>query len=277
MREKTNIHDDSIQLMDAIPPISARELVKVYAGDVRALASVSFDVNKGEIFGLLGPNGAGKSTCMKIFSGILKPTQGQAFIEGVDVVKDPLNAKARIGFLPEFPSLFENLTGREFLTMMAMLRGMEKSYVDTEIERFSKNLALEDALDRLLGTYSKGMRQKISFTATIMHRPPVLLLDEPTSGLDPRFAKYIKNIVGRMGKEGHSILLSTHITSVAEELCGRIAIIDKGAIAAIGTVEEVISHTGADTLEDAFIRVVGDASGTNGVSDAGDIDGLGDG
>ena len=203
----------------AEPPhtLYCRDLVKIY-DTVHALDGVSFDVNKGEVFGLLGPNGAGKSTCMRIFAGLIRPTYGQAFVNGIDIVQDPLGAKKMMGFLPEFPSLFENLTGREFITMMGMMRGLAKEEVDERIEGFTKALALQDQMDSLLGTYSKGMRQKISFTAAVFHKPPVLILDEPTSGLDPRFGRYIKDIIRLMRTEGHTVLMSTHITTVAEDL-----------------------------------------------------------
>jgi len=238
-------------------------LVKNYE-NVRALDGVSFDVDEGEVFGLLGPNGAGKSTCMKIFVGLVKADQGTALVENVDVSLRPLEAKKLVGFLPEYPMLFENLTGREFVTMMGMMRGMAKQDVDSRLEEFAKSLAIDEQMDALLGTYSKGMRQKISFTAAVIHDPPVLILDEPTSGLDPRFGRYIKNIIRTMGKEGHTVLLSTHITSVAEELCRRIAIIDHGSITAYGNVGDVVSSAGASNLEDAFISLVEDGNSEGG-------------
>ncbi|MDG6221229.1 MAG: ABC transporter ATP-binding protein [Candidatus Thermoplasmatota archaeon] len=238
------------------PALYSHGLVKVY-DTVKALDGVTFHVGRGEVFGLLGPNGAGKSTCMKIFTGLVKPTGGQAFVMGFDVVRNSIDAKRQMGFLPEFPALFENLTGREFVTMMGMMRGMTKNDVDCRVESFAKALALDEQMDHLLGTYSKGMRQKISFTAAVIHQPPVLILDEPTSGLDPRFGKYIKDIIRLMKKEGHTVLMSTHITNVAEELCDRIAIIDHGRIASMGTVNEVVGRVpSAKNLEEAFVTIV---------------------
>ena len=140
--------------------------------------------------------------------------------------------------------------------MMGMMRGLSKREVDSRISRFTNALDLEEQMDSLLGTYSKGMRQKISFTAAVLHDPPILILDEPTSGLDPRFGRYIKDIIREKRDQGKTILLSTHITTVAEELCGRIAIIDKGSIAVSGTIGEVLASLVVKNLEDAFIRVV---------------------
>jgi len=241
--------------------LSCRDLTKIY-DVVKALDGISFEIKRGEVFGLLGPNGAGKSTCMKIFAGLLKPSAGQAFINGIDVSRDSLGAKRMMGFLPEFPTLFDNLTGREFITMMGMMRGMTKEDVDSRIEGFTKALALEEQMDSLLGTYSKGMRQKISFTAAVFHKPPVLILDEPTSGLDPRFGRYIKDIVRQMKAAGTTVLMSTHITMVAEDLCDRIAIIDHGRIASMGTIKDVVDSIGGNDLEEAFIGIVeGPANG----------------
>ena len=241
--------------MNRAPPLACRDLTKVYDG-TRALDGVSFSVGQGEVFGLLGPNGAGKSTCMKIFGCLIKSTSGIASVGGWDVSQNPVDAKRMVGFLPEFPMLFDNLTGREFVTMMGMMRGLSKREVDSRISRFTNALDLEEQVDSLLGTYSKGMRQKISFTAAVLHDPPILILDEPTSGLDPRFGRYIKDIIREKRDQGKTILLSTHITTVAEELCGRIAIIDKGSIAVSGTIGEVLASLVVKNLEDAFIRVV---------------------
>ncbi len=251
-----------------VPALEALNLSKFY-GSTRALDGVSFSVRKGEVFGLLGPNGAGKSTCMKIFAGILKPSGGSARVMGVDVVKQPVEAKRLLGFLPEFPTLFDNLTGREFLTLVGLLRGMSRDEVDERVGGFAGVLDLEGALDRLLGTYSKGMRQKISFVAAVLSSPPVLILDEPTSGLDPRFARYIKDMIKNLAAGGTTVLLSTHITVVAEELCDRIAIINRGRIVVEGTPAEVVEKTGTETLEEAFIRCVTLPPGSSGCPEEG--------
>ncbi|UCG69144.1 MAG: ABC transporter ATP-binding protein [Thermoplasmata archaeon] len=226
----------------------------------QALKSVSFSVKKGENFGLLGHNGAGKTTCMKIFAGILLPTSGMALVDGINVVEKPILSKARIGFLPEYPALFEHISGREFLTMMGKLRHMEKEEIDRRIDGFSRILDLDEQMDFLIGTYSKGMRQKIAFTSAIIHDPDILILDEPTTGLDPRFGKMVKDMISDFAKQNKTILMSTHITNIAESLCDRIAIINNGKIAAIGTIKELKDKTNTNDLENAFINLVGGKS-----------------
>ncbi len=239
--------------------IQSVELSKSFEG-FQALKNISFTVKKGEIFGLLGPNGAGKTTCMKIFAGILLPTSGWALIDGINVVENPILSKSKIGFLPEYPALFEHISGREFLTMMGKLRNMEKEEIDKRVQYFSRILDLEEQIDFLIGTYSKGMRQKIAFTSAIIHDPEILILDEPTAGLDPRFGKMVKDMISGFAKQNKTVLMSTHIIPVAETLCDRLAIINNGKIAACGSVEDLKNQSGANDLENAFINLVGGKS-----------------
>jgi ABC-2 type transport system ATP-binding protein len=222
-----------------------------------ALKGISFSIQEGEIFGLLGPNGAGKSTCMKIICGLLAPTYGHALIDGTDVTKNPIAAKSKIGYLPEYPALFEHLSGREFLSMIGKFRDLKKDDNKYRIEKLNEVLDLEGKMDNLIGTYSKGMRQKIAFASAIIHDPPILILDEPTSGLDPRFGRYVRDIIKEFGASKKTILMSTHITEVAQDLCNKMAIINKGEIVISGTVSEVKNKTNSRTLEEAFINVVG--------------------
>ncbi len=236
--------------------IQAVNLGKRFEG-FQAIRNISFSVKKGEIFGLLGPNGAGKTTCMKIFAGILLPTTGKALITGIDVVEKPIISKSKIGFLPEYPALFEHISGREFLTMMGKLRYMEKDDLDKRVQYFSRILDLEEQIDFLIGTYSKGMRQKIAFMSAIIHDPDILILDEPTTGLDPMFGKMVKDMIRELVKHDKTVLMSTHLINVAESLCNRLAIINKGKITAIGTSEELKARANTDDLENAFINLVG--------------------
>lgn len=236
--------------------LQALNLSKMFNG-FPALNNVSFEVEEGEIFGLLGPNGAGKSTCMKIFTGLLAPSFGQAIVDGIDVMRNPIQAKTKLGYLPEHPALFEHLTGREFLAMIGKIRDIHTEEIEHRIERFIGALDMTGKIDNLIGTYSKGMRQKIAFASSVIHNPPILILDEPTSGLDPRFGRYVKDIIRDFGEQKKTILMSTHITDVAHSLCHKIAIINNGEIAIIGSVNEVIKKTDSDNLEEAFIKLVG--------------------
>jgi ABC-2 type transport system ATP-binding protein len=233
-----------------------RNLFKTFDG-FSAVSNVSFEVKAGEIFGLLGPNGAGKSTCMKIICSLLSPTSGYVFVDGVDVRANPILAKSKIGYLPEYPALFEHLSGREFLLMVGKFRNMDYDKIQKRTQRLNDVLDLEGKMEDLIGTYSKGMKQKIAFASTIIHDPPILILDEPTSGLDPRFGRYVRDIIKDFGSKNKTILMSTHITEVASDLCQKIAIINKGQIIIEGTIDEVLKKTGSESLEDAFISAVG--------------------
>jgi ABC-2 type transport system ATP-binding protein len=236
--------------------VEAKDLSKTY-GDVNALNDVSFSVKRNEVFGLLGSNGAGKTTALKIFSGLIRPSQGQAYVLGTRVVGNELKVKANIGYLPETPNLYETMTGEELLDLVATLRGMDEESKNKRIDYLAKVLEIEDAMDHQIGTYSKGMRQKIAFALAVIHRPKVLLLDEPTAGLDPRFAKFFKSWIRDFGKTGTTVLMSTHLTLIAEEICDRVAIINSGSIMDIGTVDELKKKYSVGTLEDVFVKVVG--------------------
>jgi len=233
--------------------IRAEGLAKRY-GEIVALESVDLDVRKNEIFGVLGSNGAGKSTLLKILAGLSRPTSGRGSVGGHDVVDDGLAAKRITGFLPEFPTLPEKLTGWELMQLLAQLREIPDEEATKRVSRLARRLDLAE-LDRLIGTYSKGMRQKLSLIAALFHQPQVLLMDEPTSGLDPRLSRVVKDVVGQ-ARETATVLVATHSSHLAEQICDRIAILDQGAIVAIGNVPELLSRTGAKDVEEAFIRTV---------------------
>ena len=235
--------------------IEIQELFKTF-GNVKAVDGISLKVNKGEIFGILGTNGAGKTTTMKILACLLKPTSGKAFINGINVMEKPIEVKKIIGYLPEMPSLFEKLTGREFLYMLGTLRKMDIDILNKRVDKFADILELDGSLDMEIGTYSKGMRQRISFASSILHEPPILILDEPTSGLDPRFARLVKQWIKGYVDDGNIVLMSTHVTEIAESLCHRIAIIHDGKIVGMGTPTDLYREVGTDNLEEAFVKLV---------------------
>lgn len=237
------------------PMLETRNLTKRF-GSVIALDNISFKVNEGEIFGLLGTNGAGKTTTMKILTCLLKPTSGSANVLGYDVTRQSMEVKRRIGYMPEAPSLYEKLTGREFLQMLGKLRMLPGEVLKKRMDEFTVVLELDEALDMEIGTYSKGMRQRIAFASAILHRPPVLILDEPTTGLDPRFSKRVKGWIKNYTKEGRAVLMSTHVTEIAESLCDRVAVIHKGRIVGLGSPAELEKQLGTGNLEDSFIKLV---------------------
>jgi len=236
--------------------IEVSGLVKRY-DDLVALGGVSLVVNRGEVFGLLGSNGAGKTTMIHVLTGILTPTEGTARVAGVDVVRDPLEVKRRIGYLPETPALYDRLTGMEYLQLIAGLRGMDPRSIDGRIGRFSENLDMTRHLHLRMGAYSKGMKQKISFMAAVFHRPDILFLDEPTSGLDPRYSEYMKDFIRGYSKKGGTVFLSTHYTSFAQNVCTRVAVIHRGGVVGRGTVEDMLAKSGTVDLAHAFIELTG--------------------
>ena len=235
--------------------LEVRNLVKTF-GNVRAVDGISFTAGKGEIFGMLGSNGAGKTTTMKILSCLLKPTDGIALVDNLDVTKEPLEVKRIIGYLPEMPSLFEKLTGREVMAMMGTLRGIENDALEKKVDRYTKILEFDDFLDLEIGTYSKGMRQRTAFAASVLHEPPILILDEPTSGLDPRYAKIVKGWIKDYAASGKTVLMSTHVTEIADDLCSRVAVIHKGKIVGLDTPSGLKDNLNAPTLEDVFVKLV---------------------
>jgi ABC-2 type transport system ATP-binding protein len=237
--------------------VEAQNLVKRY-GVVTAVDQVSFQVRRGEIVGFLGANGAGKTTTLRMLCGLLTPTSGRALIDGFDIHEQPLQAKARLGYLDEEPFVHPHLTGREFLDYIADLYRMPRG--PDRQQRMERLLGLFELADRngeLIGAYSHGMKQKIGLASLLIREPSVLLLDEPTNGLDPRSARLVKDLLEELAALGTTVLLSTHILEVAQALCRRVAIIDRGHIVATGTIEELRTQAGSEqaSLEDLFLKL----------------------
>ncbi len=241
------------------PLIQTTNLVKRY-GDKTAVDNVTFEVNGGEVFGFLGPNGAGKTTTIKMIVGLLQPTSGAVRVAGFDVQAQPLQAKAASGYVPDTPNLYPKLSGRELLRFVGDLYELDKSRIDRRIEELLRLFDLTEAGDDLLDSYSHGMQQKASLAAALMHDPKVLVLDEPTVGLDPKSARLIKDILRQLADRGAAVFLSTHILEIAERMCDRIGIINKGQVIAQGTMEQLRSlGQGETSLEDIFLSLTGGA------------------
>jgi len=241
------------------PFIETSHLVKRY-GDLLAVDDASFQVFGGEIFGFLGPNGAGKTTTIKMIVGLLRPTSGLVKVGGYDVVLQPLQAKAACGYVPDEPNLYPKLTGRELLRFVGDLYGLDRSQIIRRSEELLRLFGLIEAADETLDSYSHGMRQKTSLAAALVHDPKVLVLDEPTVGLDPRSARLIKDILRQMADRGAAIMLSTHILEIAQNMCDRIGIINKGKLIAVGTMDELSKlGKGESNLEDIFLSLTGGA------------------
>lgn len=241
------------------PLIETQDLVKRY-GDKLAVNNVSFNVNEGEVFGFLGPNGAGKTTTIKMIVGLLQPSSGSVKITGYDVQTQPLQAKALTGYVPDTPNLYPKLSGRELLRFVGDLYGLERGQVDQRGEELLRLFELEQVGNDPLDSYSHGMQQKAALACALIHDPKVLVLDEPTVGLDPRSARLIKDMLRQMAERGAAVFLSTHILEIAERMCDRIGIINKGELIAIGTMDELRTlGKGETSLEDIFLSLTGGA------------------
>jgi ABC-2 type transport system ATP-binding protein len=240
--------------------IETQALVKRY-GDKLAVNNVSFEVQAGEVFGFLGPNGAGKTTTIKMIVGLLQPTSGTIRVAGYNVQAQPLLAKAASGYVPDTPNLYAKLTGRELLRFVGDLYSLDRQRLAQRTEELLRVLDLNEAADQTIDSYSHGMQQKASLAAALMHDPKVLVLDEPTVGLDPKSARLIKDILRQMAERGTAVFLSTHILEIAERMCDRIGIINKGELVAIGTMNELrsLGKAGETSLEDIFLGLTGGA------------------
>jgi ABC-2 type transport system ATP-binding protein len=241
--------------------IELKNLCKTYI-DVKAVDNLSLSVANGEIFGFIGPNGAGKTTTIKMMGGILTPTAGKVEICGIDMIQMPEDAKAKIGFIPDRPFLYEKLTGMEFMQFTADLYGVA---IDSFKEKAQFNLqrfGLYDWAYELIEAYSHGMKQRLIMAAALMHDPEVIIVDEPMVGLDPRAIKMVKGLFQRLAADGVTVFMSTHTLAVAQDVCDRIGIIHKGCVIATGTVKELINqaNTQKADLEAVFIRLTEDAN-----------------
>jgi ABC-2 type transport system ATP-binding protein len=238
--------------------IRLRELTKRY-GKFTAVDGISLEVPRGELFGLLGPNGAGKTTTMRMIAGILQPTSGTVVVGGVDMLARPLEAKARIGFIPDRPFVYDKLTGGEFLRFAAALYSQDGPHVERRIDELLEIFDLTAWKDELTEAYSHGMRQKLIICGALVHRPELIVVDEPMVGLDPKSARLLKDLFRQFVDRGGTVLMSTHTLEVAEVMCDRIAIVYRGKIAAHGTMAELRSQTQSDdvSLEDLFLKLTG--------------------
>ncbi|MDA4112803.1 MAG: ABC transporter ATP-binding protein [Thaumarchaeota archaeon] len=242
--------------------IIIQNLTKTYDRLV-ALNGVSLEVRAGEVIGLLGPNGAGKSTLMKIVVGILRPTSGSVTVSGHDIIKDPEKAKKVVGYLPENPSLYTGLTVSEFLRFVGKIRAVEDAPLQERIAESLKTFSLEEKTDALIGSLSKGMKQKVALIASAIHDPQVLVMDEPLTALDPKTQIFVNNWILSQGKKGRTVLLSTHNLEIVQDYATQIAIIDRGSIIAVGDLQTLrrMADAGKDArLDEVFLKLTEESS-----------------
>ena len=241
-----------------VPAILAQGLRKLY-GEHEAVRNANFTVWPGEIVGFLGPNGAGKTTTLKMLTGLIKPTAGRSAILGHDIQAEPIAAKAQFGYVPDTPNLYGKLSGWEFLRFISRLYRVPPAQAEHRAAELLRLFDLFEAGTDMMEGYSHGMQQKIALAGALVHDPRVLFLDEPTVGLDPRSARLIKDILLQLKARGVAVFFSTHILEIAERMCDRVIIINKGEIIAAGTMAELRSGGAQGSLEDIFLSLTGGA------------------
>lgn len=234
--------------------IEVKNLTKKY-GNFTAVDNISFTVNDGEIFGFLGPNGAGKSSTIKMITNINKITSGEINIDGISLKEEPLLCKKNIGFVSDNVDVMLNLKGIEYLNFIANIYQMKEKVARERIAKLTTDFDIYESLNDVISSYSHGMRQKIAVCGVLLHEPKNWILDEPMTGLDPRSAHILKLMMKEHAKKGNAVMFSTHVLEVAQNLCDRIGIINKGKIIFIGTYDELKKKMGDSTLEDLFLRL----------------------
>jgi ABC-2 type transport system ATP-binding protein len=237
------------------PMIHIENLTKRFE-EVVAVKDLNLSISRGEIFAFLGPNGAGKTTTIKLLAGLLRPTSGRAVVGGCDIQRMPVEAKRLIGYIPDQPYLYEKLSGRDFFHFVGDLFEVPPSLQEERRNYFFSLFGLEEAADKLIESYSHGMRQKLVISAALMHEPKVLMVDEPLVGLDPQSSRLVKNLFRQITDNGATVFLSTHTLSLAEETARRIGVIHRGELLFVGTLEEMRTAVKRDgNLEDLFLEL----------------------
>lgn len=239
--------------------LKLKDVSKQYSKKARfAVESLDLEVKAGEIFGFIGPNGAGKTTTIKMITGILNPDSGVVEIDGINIVKRPEEAKMRLGYVPDNPDIYDRLTGMEYLEFIGDVYGVSAGDRRDRIEKYMKMFEMERSFNDQIKSYSHGMKQKLMLTGALLHDPKLWILDEPLTGLDPRAAYLLKEQMKIHSEQGNTVFFSTHVLEVAEKLCDRIGIINKGKLVAVGTVNELKESAASNSsLEDIFMMITG--------------------
>ncbi len=239
--------------MEKRPMLEIKGFSKSYGEGKKAADNVSLTVDSGDIYGFIGHNGAGKSTTIRAIVGVLDFSEGEIFIDGHPVRKEPMECKKITAYIPDNPDLYENLTGIQYLDFIADVFGIGAKERQKSIEDLAARFEITEALGDLIGSYSHGMKQKLAIISALIHEPKLLVLDEPFVGLDPKAAFTLKQMMHEICEKGTAIFFSTHVLDVAEKLCNKVAIIKHGQIIASGTMDEL---THGESLEDVFLEVV---------------------
>lgn len=236
--------------------IRINNVSKTYGSGVKAVDSVTLEIPDGVIFGFLGPNGAGKTTLIKLITGIILPDKGTIEVDGTDILKNPVEAKKKIGFVPDDPNIFLRLKGLEYLNFMADMYDVPKSDRSQDIKVLAERFGMQNALGDQIQSYSHGMRQKIILMGALIHKPKVWILDEPMTGLDPKSSFELKEMMREHADKGNVVFFSTHVLEVAEKVCDMISVINKGKILFTGTLDNMKKFAKTDaSLEKMFLEM----------------------
>ncbi len=234
--------------------ISIKNLSKHY-GSLVAVDDLTLEVPRGELFCFLGPNGAGKTTTIKLMTGLLRPRTGSIEICGIDIAEDPVNAKLKMGYIPDMPYLYDRLTTTEFFRFTGEIYNLSSGLVEAQLEEQFRTFSLDEYRNVLVKDLSHGLRQRLVYAATFLHDPKVLFIDEPLVGLDPYTIRLIKDLLIERTRNGMTIFLTTHILALAEDVADRIGIIMKGKVVALGSLEQLTSEANGSNLEDVFLKL----------------------
>lgn len=244
--------------MDSQNAIELKGVTKRY-DELVAVNNIDLTIPRGEIFALLGPNGSGKSTTLKMLLGLVQPTAGSVVVLGMDVQKEPVAVKSQVGYVPESPSVYEFLTGIEYLDFIADIYGVPQAEKQQRINEYLKALQLEGREGDMINSYSDGMKKKLSLISAFLNKPKLLIFDEPLNALDPRSARIVKDLLHELKIQGVTTILSTHVLEIAEAVCDRIGIMYQGNILALGTMSELRGEASLPSsgLEDIFLKLTG--------------------
>lgn len=239
--------------------IQIKNVTKVYGGKLKAVDNLTLELKPGEIFGFLGPNGAGKTTTIKMITGITSPDAGEIILNDISITQDPLNYKRQFGFVPDNPDIFLRLKGLEYLNFMADVYNVDSALRQERISNLSKRFDMENALGDYISSYSHGMRQKMILMGALIHDPSLWVLDEPMTGLDPKSSFYLKEMMREHADKGNVVFFSTHVLDVAEKVCDRVGIINKGKLMFCGTMDELRGLVSENEgLEKIFLEMTSD-------------------
>ena len=238
--------------------IELKNISKAYLKNKNIIENLNLTIKNGEIFGFLGPNGAGKTTTIKMITGIIKPSNGEVYIDGISIKEKPLEAKKNFSYVPDSPDMFLSLTGNEYLNFMADMYNIPLKIRTERINNFAMQFEIIENLDQRILEYSHGMRQKIVLIGALLNDSNNLILDEPMVGLDPKAAYVLKKIMREYANANKTVLFSTHVLEIAEKICDRVCIINKGEIIAIGTIDEIKQKFNNGTFENIFLEITED-------------------